>query len=43
MEMNDEQIWMAVFLAAIAGGNTPTDAADMAAESLSIYIKEWVE
>ena len=42
MEMNDEEIWMAVFLAAIAGGNTPTDAADIAAESLSIYIKEWL-
>ena len=42
MEMNDEQIWMAVFLAAIAGGKTPAEAADVAAESLNIYVKEWL-
>tara|TARA_R110002126_G_scaffold270401_1_gene414188 strand:+ start:753 stop:881 length:129 start_codon:yes stop_codon:yes gene_type:complete len=41
MEMNDEEIWMAVFLAAIAAGKTATDAADVAAEALNIYVKEW--
>lgn len=41
MEMNEEEIWTAVFLAAIAGGKTPTEAADIAAESLNIYVKEW--
>lgn len=43
MEMTDEDFWTAAFLAAIAGGKTPTEAADIAAEALNIYYKEWIE